>query len=218
MPLKQGGSRETISANIAELVRAGRDPKQAAAIAYREVGMSKPKTTGDSIVKIVSVRVDPDRAWATVTWEDERGRQGTTSGNPDNGHMEALLKRAQREGVYTGDADDNPVVAYKAGFDAAKRGNSKTTNPYKQGTDAYSRWLAGYGYGGQGGTSLAEGEAEFRVGGRKTGDAKPDLGFNGVTSPAEINRRNSERFAPRPLTPRRLDGGIIDPMFPRGTR
>lgn len=34
MPLKEGSSRETISQNIATEVRAGKDPKQAAAIAY----------------------------------------------------------------------------------------------------------------------------------------------------------------------------------------
>ncbi len=41
MPLKEGSSRETISSNIATEVRAGKDPKQAAAIAYS-------KARGDS--------------------------------------------------------------------------------------------------------------------------------------------------------------------------
>ena len=36
MPLKEGSSKETISENIAELIKAGHDPKQAAAIAYRK--------------------------------------------------------------------------------------------------------------------------------------------------------------------------------------
>jgi hypothetical protein len=36
MPLKKGSSAETISANIAELVRAGHPQKQAEAIAERE--------------------------------------------------------------------------------------------------------------------------------------------------------------------------------------
>ena len=35
MPLKSGSSRETISENIRAEIRHGRDPKQAAAIAYR---------------------------------------------------------------------------------------------------------------------------------------------------------------------------------------
>lgn len=34
MPLKLGKSRKVISANIAELIRSGRKPDQAAAIAY----------------------------------------------------------------------------------------------------------------------------------------------------------------------------------------
>lgn len=45
MPLQQGSSQETISANIAELVRSGHDPKQAAAIAYRVAG--KDRTAKD---------------------------------------------------------------------------------------------------------------------------------------------------------------------------
>jgi hypothetical protein len=40
MPLKKGSSKETIEANIAELIKAGHDPKQAAAIAYREAGIA----------------------------------------------------------------------------------------------------------------------------------------------------------------------------------
>lgn len=38
MPLKKGSSKKTISANIATEVRAGRPPKQVAAIAYRKAG------------------------------------------------------------------------------------------------------------------------------------------------------------------------------------
>jgi uncharacterized protein len=34
MPLKKGSNKETISKNIATEIRAGKDPKQAAAIAY----------------------------------------------------------------------------------------------------------------------------------------------------------------------------------------
>lgn len=36
MPLKKGRSRKAISYNIGELIRSGRKPKQAAAIAYAE--------------------------------------------------------------------------------------------------------------------------------------------------------------------------------------
>ena len=38
MPLETGSSRAAISHNIATEIRAGKPPKQAAAIAYREAG------------------------------------------------------------------------------------------------------------------------------------------------------------------------------------
>lgn len=41
MPLKKGKSQETISENIAELIRAGYPKDQAAAIAYKQAGKSK---------------------------------------------------------------------------------------------------------------------------------------------------------------------------------
>ena len=40
-PLKRGSSKKTISANIAELIRSGRKPDQAAAIAHKQAGKSK---------------------------------------------------------------------------------------------------------------------------------------------------------------------------------
>jgi hypothetical protein len=55
------------------------------------------------IVKILDARVtrysDTGQTIAHVTWRDSRGQTGTTSGDPANGHMRALLDRAQREGV-----------------------------------------------------------------------------------------------------------------------
>lgn len=42
MPLEKGSSKETISHNIATEIRHGHDPKQAAAIAYREAATDDP--------------------------------------------------------------------------------------------------------------------------------------------------------------------------------
>lgn len=41
MPLEKGSSKEVISSNIAELVNAGHEQKQAVAIAYKEAGKSR---------------------------------------------------------------------------------------------------------------------------------------------------------------------------------
>ena len=41
MPLKKGSSKKTIQQNIKTEIAAGKDPKQAAAIAYSKAGKSK---------------------------------------------------------------------------------------------------------------------------------------------------------------------------------
>lgn len=43
MPLKKGSSKSTIGKNIAALIREGRSPDQAIAIAYRQAGKARPK-------------------------------------------------------------------------------------------------------------------------------------------------------------------------------
>lgn len=43
MPLKQGKSKKTISANIAKLIREGYESKQAIAIAYDKAGKGRKK-------------------------------------------------------------------------------------------------------------------------------------------------------------------------------
>lgn len=48
MPLKKGKSREIVSFNIGELMRAGKKQDQAIAVAMKEAGMSKPKPKSKS--------------------------------------------------------------------------------------------------------------------------------------------------------------------------
>jgi hypothetical protein len=43
MPLKPGSSKETISENVAEMVKSGHPQKQAVAAAYRNAGKSRRK-------------------------------------------------------------------------------------------------------------------------------------------------------------------------------
>ena len=43
MPLKKGKSKKTVAKNIKTLVKEGKPPTQAAAIAYKKAGKSKKK-------------------------------------------------------------------------------------------------------------------------------------------------------------------------------
>lgn len=43
MPLRSGSSKAAVRGNIATLIREGREPAQAAAIAYRKAGKSKKR-------------------------------------------------------------------------------------------------------------------------------------------------------------------------------
>lgn len=57
MPLKSGKSKSTIEANIAELIKAGHDPDQAAAIAYKKAG-----ETTDRAMFYVTQKIGPKRS------------------------------------------------------------------------------------------------------------------------------------------------------------
>jgi len=46
MPLRKGSSKQVIEANISTLIREGKSPKQAAAIAYQTAGKAKSKKKG----------------------------------------------------------------------------------------------------------------------------------------------------------------------------
>lgn len=45
-PLKRGKSKKTISSNVSQLVKEGREPKQAVAIALRTAGVPKKRQSG----------------------------------------------------------------------------------------------------------------------------------------------------------------------------
>lgn len=42
---------------------------------------------------------DNKQTTAYVEWTDSKGKSGRTEGKPNNAHMQALLARAEREGV-----------------------------------------------------------------------------------------------------------------------
>src|SRR5438094_6115706 len=96
MPLQEGSSDDVISANIAELIRAGHPSDQAAAIAYKKAGRARGEQMTKAIVflkahigaytrkngtfvqphedrRAVSVHFDDDMAEQTA-WLSERAR------------------------------------------------------------------------------------------------------------------------------------------------
>jgi hypothetical protein len=58
---------------------------------------------GHAIARIRAARIthyrDSGQHKAHIDWVDGKGRSGTTSGDPTGAHMQALLQRAEREGV-----------------------------------------------------------------------------------------------------------------------
>lgn len=59
-----------------------------------------------NITRIIDARIshyrDNGQTIAYITWVDQREKAGTTSGDPRNPHMAALLSRAKRDGVEIG--------------------------------------------------------------------------------------------------------------------
>lgn len=81
MPLKEGSSAETRSENIATEIRAGKDPKQAAAIAYSKAGEAKDKQPG--LITAPSAGAPRPKARdAAVGGAGTKGGQGARSTTP----------------------------------------------------------------------------------------------------------------------------------------
>jgi hypothetical protein len=62
VPLLRGKSREIVSANIAELIRAGHPIAQAAAISYRHAGIKKRSSTMAAKKKKKAAKKAPKKA------------------------------------------------------------------------------------------------------------------------------------------------------------
>jgi 8-oxo-dGTP pyrophosphatase MutT (NUDIX family) len=73
VPLQPGSSHEAVSANIAELIRAGHEPKQAEAIAYREAGLSKDE---EPVAKIVAAGIMYVTPAGSALWLRQAGGGG----------------------------------------------------------------------------------------------------------------------------------------------
>lgn len=115
MPLKQGSSEATVSANIAELVRAGHPHKQAAAIAYKTAGRDESAETKerDSGKLTEQERAEADRDHASredmpaTAFLEPDGRKYPVKEKRDDGwaYSRDLLLAAAREARMHGHAD-----------------------------------------------------------------------------------------------------------------
>jgi hypothetical protein len=59
MPLKQGSSRETISNNISEMIKAGHPQKQAIAAAFKTVGKSNASDAEPGLSNLLCAHFRP---------------------------------------------------------------------------------------------------------------------------------------------------------------
>ena len=82
MPLKSGSSHEIISANIAELIKSGHDPKKAEAIAYKTAGRARdddPELTEDDLATM------PNSGIPVVAKKEKQARdQIALDASPEN--------------------------------------------------------------------------------------------------------------------------------------
>lgn len=120
MPLKKGKSQATISSNIAELIRAGHDPKQAAAIAYKEAGED--------------AEIDPNAYTTGVTKDDDEDQSGRIYDT--NGWAEIKDNPISKVGVfpYSGaqiSSDLDPDKIYKVYRPAEELSDPETIESFK---------------------------------------------------------------------------------------
>lgn len=112
MPLAKGSSQETISGNIAELVRSGHDPAQAAAIAYRVASGEDSAAgicyrAGDSVLLVLRAATAGD---FPHTW-------GFPGGGIEQGETpeQAAIRESQEEIAYA-PAEPFVVLDWENGF------------------------------------------------------------------------------------------------------
>ncbi len=122
MPLKKGKSQSTISSNIAELIRAGHEPKQAAAIAYKEAGETK------------DAEIDPNAYTTGPTKDDDQNQSGRIYDT--NGWAEIKDNPISKVGVflYTGSqisSDLEPDRIYKVYRPAEELSDPETIESFK---------------------------------------------------------------------------------------
>jgi len=73
MPLEQGRSDETISNNIGTEINTGKDPRQAAAIAYSEAGRSKDEALfSQAGMTAKQMQTEGERLWQSQIPKDQR--------------------------------------------------------------------------------------------------------------------------------------------------
>lgn len=68
-------------------------------ITARIVARFKQARIAEITKAVLRTYSDNGQEKAIISWKDDKGKAGTTEGDPKNGHMKALLDRAKREGI-----------------------------------------------------------------------------------------------------------------------